>query len=1276
MMSRVILLFISIFSLGFSRGQVYNLRIEWNMQVNFEGSNLYIESFKEAVFQKENGVLPTYNVWLNLPGDGAEPSFTNLIFEELQNSNISKQGIKENIEFTAAVGMQRKESSLLISCVPLRVNPFTGKIEKLVAFDVQLNPSYQASFKAQKSYKPSSALASGLWHKIAVPADGIYKIDFDFLQNNNISSSNLSFSNFGVFGQAMGLLPEANSEDRVDDIEEIPIKIKDQNGNGIWENGDYILFYGKGPHLWHYDQANNTWQHEVNIYTDETGYFISPTQGTGKQIPLVASAGSANANINSYTFRDFFEEELNNLIYTQLSSTMGSGKEWYGKRLSNVNNTQSFNIAIPNILSSSASVLNLRLAASSYASSSNFTLRNNGSNIFTSSVNITSGGDYPNAASANMASFSSVLSSNNNFELVFSNGDPQSSGFLDYLEVVANCNLALQENFLLFRSTQNLGVGNISSFNLTGANTNTEIWDVSSGTEVFRINGNLSGSSYQFSATTDKLREFAAVNTSSTSFAQPRYISSITNQNLHALSQNEMFIISHPSLLPAADRLANFHREEGMRVAVVNLDHIYNEFSSGQQDLSAIRDFLKMFYERANNPADLPKYALLFGDASFDYKDRVDGNENLVPTFQSQESFSLTSSYCTDDYIAFLDPNEGSDLTNVSNPNNMDLSVGRIPVDNLEEAQGVVDKILAYNTSTTMQDWRNILSFVADDEDNNLHFGPVEQLSALSTIDNIDFYNIDKIYLDAYTQSNSAGGDRYPDVNDAILRKIRTGSFLINYTGHGGPKNWAQERVFNIEDIRNLDNIEHLPLFITATCDFSPYDDPDFHSAGENLITNAKGGAIALITTTRLVYAHQNFDMNSRVLDYLFQLYEGRMPTIGEVLYEAKNSASVSENNRKFVLLGDPALTLAYPVHEVITTKINGVDISQIDTLKALSKVLIEGEVRTRSGALLNNFNGVIYPSVYDKVATYSTKGQDEESQVAEFQLQNNILFKGKASVVAGKFSFEFIVPKDINYAYDNGKISYYAASNFGLEDAHGYSYNFLVGGTADSIVNDDLGPLVDVFINDTSFAFGGLSDENPILLVKLSDESGINTVGNGVGHDIVGLLNENTQKQYLLNDYYSAKLDDFTRGDVEFPFNKLEDGRYTIRVKAWDVYNNPGEGYTEFVVASSAELALQHVFNYPNPFTTNTSFIFEHNRPGEFLDVSVQIFTISGKLVKTIRTNVQSEAYRVGPSEITWDGLDDFGDMIGRGVYIYKLKVQAESGYSAQEFEKLVILR
>lgn len=1272
---RILLVFsLALFQLTFA--QIQQVEILWDKEAVNPLSKQKIESFDGAYFEEKDGFLPHYYIEFPVAGLQSNASFSALRFESFQGNLPSNLVLSDEIEFNTGVGIAQKQASLSIDCIPLRRNPLTGQVEKLVSFTVDIESIPDLQFKSAKSTKTTSALASGTWHKLTVPSDNIYKIDYSFLQANNLSNQVSSFSTVGVFGQAMGMLPEANSVPRTDDLEEIPLKIVDQNNNGLWENGDYLLFYGKGPHVWHYDTASGEWSHTINIYSDVNGYFFTPNAGNGLRISNQASLNSPNLTLSRYDFRTFFEEEIYNLIYSQLVSTLGSGREWYGEQLSSFNNTQSFSIAIPNIISTEPARVNIRYAANAYSGSSTFTLRNNGAQLFNTAVPITPGGDYPAAGSAARASRSVSLASTNNFEVVFSNSNPQAKGFLDYIEVIAKAELSLNAPALFFRATESVGVGNVTRFQVSGANGSTEIWDVTGGTEVFGVNGSLIGNQLSVVVATDSLREFVAVNTSTNDFPKPAYVKAVNNQNLHGLSQQDMFIVTVPAMFSAADRLANFHRNNGLSVTVVGLEQIYNEFSSGVQDLTAIRDFLKMFYDRSTSQANAPKYALLMGDASFDYKDRIAGNENFVPTYQSQESFSAISSYCTDDYIAFLDDNEGGDITDLSNPNKVDIAVGRLPVDDLDEANGVVDKIINYNTTETMGDWRNVLSFVADDEDNNLHFQQVEQLTSLSTIENIDYYNIEKIYLDAFTQVNAAGGDRYPDVNDAILRRLRTGCFLMNYTGHGGPKNWAQERVFNIEDIRTLKNGDNLPLFITATCDFSPYDDVDAHSAGEVLITNPDGGAVALITTTRLVFAFQNFDMNSRVLDYLFQDYLGRKPTVGEILLEAKNGAAASENNRKFVLLGDPALTLAYPEQQVVTTAINGIPIAQIDTLKALSRVLIEGEVQNAAGTRLSGFNGIVYPTVYDKVAIYQTKGQDQESQQADFELQNNALFKGKASVVNGRFSFEFIVPKDINYAFANGKISYYAADVNAATDAHGYSYDFIVGGTSDSISADDEGPIVDVFMNDSTFAFGGLTDQNPLLLVNLSDESGINTVGNGVGHDIVGLLNENTQQQYLLNDFYSAKLDDFTQGNIEYPFNNLEDGRYSIRVKAWDVNNNPGEGYTEFIVAGSAELALQNVFNYPNPFTTNTSFIFEHNRPGEILDVQVQIFTVSGRLVKTIRENVVSDGFRVNPNEITWNGLDDFGDAIGRGVYIYKVYVQGQNGYSAQEFEKLVILR
>lgn len=1268
-------LFFLIFSfVSISYAQQVSELINWDISSYNPNTKSYQESFKEASISSKGLPFITKSYFIN--GNNANTSFSNLQFEKYNNQNINKADLKGTIDFKTNVVSIKKENYASVSFCPLRINPLTGEVEKLISYSVDVQSSYSFQAKGLKSTKPNSILASGNWHKINVTNDGVYKIDYQFLTTNNIVSNNISFSSFGVFGQAMGILPEANSAFRVDDLEEIALKIKDQNNNGIWEQGDYVLFYAKGPNIWEYN--NNEYNYIANYFTEKAGYFITTNRGSGGFMTTEQSINSTSNTVSTYDFLGAFEEEVNNVIYTELPATMGSGREWFGDKLNNYSNTQTATINVPNINNTTAAKVSIRVLANSSSYQSKFSINNNGTFWDDIYINAVGGGDYPDAAKASLKDFNKNLSSSNNFELLFSSSDPQASGFLDYLKVVAKANIVLEGNYLMFRNADALGQN--TQYNVSNANSATEIWDITRGTAIKKINGSLSGNVYSIKVNMDTLRQFVAVNTASSSFPIPNYESSVSNQNLHALDQQDLFIITNNEFLSEANKLGNFHRGNGLKVAVVDVQKIYNEFSSGEQDITAIRDFIKMFYDRATNQQEMPKYALFFGDASFDYKDKLGKGQNIVPTYESYNSFSQIESYCTDDYFGYLDDNEGENMEVSNNSNRLDIAIGRLPIDDINQASGVVNKIINYNTASTMRDWRNNLCFVADDEDNNLHYGQVEQLTALNSIEDKDYYNFDKIYLDAYTQENAAGGDRYPTVNDALLRKIKTGAFLINYTGHGGPKNWAQERVFNIEDIRALDNIDNLPLFVTATCDFSPYDDIDFHSAGESLVTNEKGGAIALLTTTRVVYAYENFLMNSQILDFLFQDVNGRKPTLGEIVMQAKNMATQSTNNRKFVLLGDPALTLAYPEYNVITTKVNSTPVNvQLDTLKALERVKIEGEIHNLSGSLLSNFNGVIYPTVFDKIAEYQTKGQDVGSggsQVANFELRNKILFKGKASVSNGKFAFEFIVPKDINYAFDKGKITYYAHNSNATTDAHGYTYDFYVGGTSDSITVDNKGPDVDVYINDSTFAFGGLTDEEPLLLVKLSDASGINTVGNGVGHDIIGLLNENTQEQYLLNEFYEATLDDFTKGNVEYPFNKLEDGRYSVRVKAWDVHNNPGEGYTEFVVASSAELALKNVFNYPNPFTTHTSFIFQHNRPGDLLDVNVQIYTISGKVIKNINQTVVSEGYSVNPNEITWNGLDDYGDLIGKGVYIYKVNVKGENGFSAQEFQKLVILR
>jgi hypothetical protein len=730
---------------------------------------------------------------------------------------------------------------------------------------------------------------------------------------------------------------------------------------------------------------------------------------------------------------------------------------------------------------------------------------------------------------------------------------------------------------------------------------------------------------------------------------------------------------------------------DGLKSLVVTPQKIYNEFSGGNQDVTAIKQFLMMFYNRAVTTEEFPKYLLLMGDASYNNRGRSTvGNTNFVVSYESANGISYINSYVSDDYFGLLDESEGEGLTE-----QMDVAVGRIPVKSKDEAKAVVDKIYAYLQPQSIEianpsfcgtagsvssgDWRNVICFVADDEDNNLHFAQSERLATYVDTTYHD-YNIDKIYNDAFKQQSAAGGARYPDVNIAINQRVDRGALIVNYTGHGGETGWSQERILEVKDIESWNNANRLPLFVTATCEFSRFDDPGRTSAGEEVILRPNGGGIGLLTTTRLAYANfnetlnRNFYQNVFVRDTVTKLF----PRVGDVCTTTKNkTASVSSgtsNHRNFSLLCDPAVRLNFPDYKVYTQSINNQPVSFAgDTLKALTKITITGYVANLAGTKLSSYNGVIFPTVYDKETKLKTLANDPQlSSAQNFKMRKSIIYRGKASVTNGEFKFTFVVPKDIDYTFGVGRVSYYAAD--GVNDANGFNESFIVGGTNPNAPTDGEGPKIDLYMNDNKFVAGSITNENPDLLGVLFDDNGINTVGNGIGHDLVAVLDENTEKSIILNDYYQSDLNSYQSGIVRYPFSKMSEGRHTLTLRAWDVYNNSNTAQTDFVVSSSANLALQHVLNYPNPFTTYTKFMFEHNKPCETLDVSIQVFTVSGRLVKTLETLVKCEGFR--SEQITWDGLDDFGDRIGRGVYVYRLKVTAPDGTWADKYEKLVVLK
>jgi hypothetical protein len=633
---------------------------------------------------------------------------------------------------------------------------------------------------------------------------------------------------------------------------------------------------------------------------------------------------------------------------------------------------------------------------------------------------------------------------------------------------------------------------------------------------------------------------------------------------------------------------------------------------------------------------------------------------------------NIINSIATDEYYGFLDDGEGTGAGNSM----LDIGIGRLVVSTSESAHAMVNKIIHYATGdeAVFGSWRNVVCFVADDEDGNMHMEDQAEKMATRLDTSYGWLNVDKIYLDAYPQISTSGGQRAPAVNEAINNRISKGALVINYTGHGGESGWAHERILEIADINSWTNYDKLPIFITATCEFSRYDDPTRTSAGELVYLNQNGGGLALFTTARATYGSPNFELNNAMYDYMFEEVDGEYLRFGDIIRNAKNkSGGISDNDRKFILIGDPALMLAYPEHNVQTIKINDVQVSELgDTIKALQKVTVSGSVNGENGNVLSTFNGILRPTVFDKPTQVVTLVSDPDSDPFTFELLMAILYKGKANVKNGYFSFSFIVPKDIAYNYGYGKISYYV--NNAESDGTGYYDNVIIGGYDNNVPPDNTGPEIELYMNDENFVFGGMTDETPIMLAFVNDSSGVNTVGTGIGHDIVCTIDNDVNKSYVINDYYESEIDSYSSGVINYPLSKLAAGNHSLNLKVWDVHNNSSVAYTEFVVAESAELAIDHVLNYPNPFTTSTAFFFEHNKPNSMLEAQVQIYTMTGILIKTIDEIVITHGYRSEP--IYWDGLDDFGDRIGRGVYLYKVRVRSQDGTYAEQLEKLVILR
>ena len=1282
--------FVLLLSANYLFAQKYDtipIKIDWTgikkNKLNDSKYQSYI-NFEGCVINDVNQKMPQFIYKVILGKDEVikniiitECLYNELTIEEDSLLDNERNLLNNEINIKLAQSKDNFKNTTSIYFTPFRKNLVTNKIEKIISFKIQyLREKDSNNLNKNKSSAQHSVLSTGKWYKIAVNNTGIHKITYNDLVSLGINTTNIKSHDISLYGNGSGMLPELNSDFRYDDLQEIAIDIHDGNDNSFDPN-DYFLFYGQSQLVWKYNSTTQFFEHTLNLYSDYTYYYIvvDSTIGLKKRIQ---NENSLNVipNDTITKFNDYAEHEVD------AYNIIKSGKQWVGERFDNNLSNYTFSFNFNDIDPLSNINVKTNLVASSTAVSSQFSLNINGNTdnvlipFVTGSFEDTEA--YSALSNLSFLSASSLINVNISYNLPIST----SIGWLDYIEINAKRNLRFSGTQMSFRSVESVGSGKTSQFTLSNSNNSIKVWDVTDPLNAELINDTLIGSNISFILNTDTLKEFIAYN--GASFYSPTLIGNVNNQDLHGLSQQDMVIVTYPDFITEANRLADLHRNnDSLRVVVVTPDQIYTEFSSGSQDPVAIRMFMKMFYDRATIQNDLPKYLLLLGRASYDFKNRLANNTNYVITYESQESFDPTTSYVSDDFFGFLGDNESGS----SNLDDLDIGIGRFPVTSLDQAKAIVDKVERYtikknllpdNNSTTsnaisnLADWRNTICFVADDEEGNSFLINSEAL-ATKIKNNNPVYNVDKIYLDAYVQLSTPGGQRYPDVNVAIDERVEKGALIINYIGHGGQLGWAHERVLEISDIEGWRNMYNMPVFVTATCQFSVFDDPSTISAGELVLLNNLGGGAALFTTSRLTISSTNQALNDSFFNRAFIKTNGKYPCLGDIIKLSKNDNSNNTLIKNFVLLGDPAMKLAYPEYNVATTQINNkiVDNSP-DTISSLSNITIKGTITDDNLNKISSFNGTIYPVVYDKPMIVTTLANDPDSYAQNFELQKNILFKGKASVVNGDFSFSFVVPKDIAYQYGFGKISYYSQN--GITDANGYYNNIVIGGTDTSVIVDKNGPTIKLFMNDTNFVFGGTTNENPILLAFLNDSNGINTVGNGIGHDLVAILDNDNENPIILNDYYSSELDDFRKGTISYPFILLSNGVHTLKLKVWDTFNNSAEATTEFIVSESAQLVLNNLLNYPNPFYDNTYFVFEHNQPETDLNVQIQIYDIKGKLVKLIQRNINDQGFKNDPIE--WNGTTDSGEKIGKGLYIYRLILKKTDGTTVEKTNKLVFLR
>jgi hypothetical protein len=1048
--------------------------------------------------------------------------------------------------------------------------------------------SFMAASISESYAQQSAMLSSGQVFRLAITKSGVHKVDQGFLKTMGVDVASLNPDKIRLFGNGGRMLPQKNADNRQSELMENAVWI--QGGeDGKFDAADALFFYAEGPHVVIADTLTRRLSHQINHYSDTTFYFLAIGAENGLRIKFAPGIPSGAAQSVTSTFTDYWFHEK------ELVNVLKSGREWWGEYITGAA-PFTLKAPLPGITPGSEMYFSGSALGSAQVSTK-FFWQVNGQLLGESAVRPVGAGTYDIRGQRIDVRYA-VTAPPGSPDITLGvsydrNGQSSAQGYLNYMALQVQRELAPYAEQQVYRFFP--GSSDTATYQFKNTTSDFLLWDITNKARPVSlplINGRLASLKGQ------AFRSFIGFNTSQAYIPDTWQI--LPHQSISSPPSPDLLIVTASAWKAQAQQLASFREEnDGLQTLVVTQQEIYNEFSSGKPDVSAIRDFAKKLYDQESGKL---KYLLLFGDASYDYRNILKGQSaftqhNLIPVYESRESLNPVYTYSSDDFFGFMEDHEGEWIETGAGNHSLDIGVGRLPVKSVTEAQTVVDKLIRYGSQSYGKGiWRNKIAFVADDGDGNIHQKDADSLASMSS----GSFFTSRIFLDAYPQTTSELGQRVPAVNEQIRKNINEGVLILNYTGHGGTSGWAEEQVLTIGDMQSVRGMENLPLLLTATCDFGRYDDPSVVSGAELMVISPRGGAIGAISTTRPVYSSTNFRINKSFYDAL----NSSQPSakFGSIFRDTKNNGLFDVLNRNFTLLGDPSMRLAVAEKKVRFRE-------SPDTLRALQKVNLTMEVvDSGTGNVDAAFNGIARVVVYDKENRFRTLGnQDSREVYREFRSK---LFDGQVSVVNGKLDCEFLMPKDMDYSYGPGKVNVYATRSDGLADA-GDQLSVVTGGSAPMHV-DITPPEIEAWLNDETFRSGDVTNDSPTLMITLRDDSGINVSKAGIGHDITLTLNDSLV--LTLNDYYMADLDSYKSGRIIYPFESLPPGNYQIRIKVWDIYTNPAETAFGFQVESSNGIKLQELKVFPNPFDKDLSFELSHNRPNDDIEIVFRLFTEKGQ--------------------------------------------------------------